>query len=162
MRRLPLKASKAIYETRAALASAAGSSRCCALAAATTLSASSSGLRAPRAFSQRARREAPILRKPVGVTALVRTSKDFYLRKRGEGKKTHHQATIALARKRVNVLWAMLRDGQPYRERSPAAAWLEDRDAETAIGAALHVASGPHTRVHGVDGRSASSDPIAG
>jgi hypothetical protein len=49
-------------------------------------------------------------------------SKDFYLRKRGEGKKTHHQATIALARKRVNVLWAMLRDGQPYRERSPAAA----------------------------------------
>jgi hypothetical protein len=49
-------------------------------------------------------------------------SKDFYLRKRGEGKKTHYQATIALARKRVNVLWAMLRDGQPYRERSPAAA----------------------------------------
>jgi transposase len=48
-------------------------------------------------------------------------SKDFYVRKRGEGK-THHQATIALARKRVNVLWAMLRDGELYRERSPAAA----------------------------------------
>jgi transposase len=47
-------------------------------------------------------------------------SKDFYLRKRSEGK-TLHQATIALARKRVNVLWAMLRDGQPYSERSPAA-----------------------------------------
>ena len=47
--------------------------------------------------------------------------KDFYIRKRSEGK-THHQATIALARKRVNVLWAMLRDDQPYSERSPAAA----------------------------------------
>lgn len=48
-------------------------------------------------------------------------SKDFYIRKRGEGK-THHQATIALARKRVNVLWAMLRNGEFYRERSPAVA----------------------------------------
>lgn len=47
-----------------------------------------------------------------------KSSKDFYVRKRGEGK-THHQAIIALARKRVNVLWAMLRDGQPYLESSP-------------------------------------------
>jgi hypothetical protein len=48
-------------------------------------------------------------------------SEDFYVRKRGESK-THHQAIIALARKRVNVLWAMLRDGQPYREQRPEAA----------------------------------------
>lgn len=48
-------------------------------------------------------------------------SREFYRRKRGEGK-THHQALIALARRRVNVLWAMLRDGQPYRERAPKAA----------------------------------------
>jgi transposase len=41
------------------------------------------------------------------------TSKAFYDRKRREGK-THHQALIALARRRVNVLYAMLRDRQPY------------------------------------------------
>jgi transposase len=48
-------------------------------------------------------------------------SREFYRRKRAEGK-THHQALIALARRRVNVLWAMLRDGQPYREQPPKAA----------------------------------------
>ncbi len=45
----------------------------------------------------------------------------FYRRKRAEGK-THHQALIALARRRVNVLWAMLRDEQRYREQPPKAA----------------------------------------
>lgn len=40
-------------------------------------------------------------------------SRSFYDRKRGEGKK-HHQAIIALARRRVNVLWAMLRDGRRF------------------------------------------------
>lgn len=48
-------------------------------------------------------------------------SKDFYRRKRAEGK-AHHQAVIALARRRVNVLWAMLRDGCLYQERAPRAA----------------------------------------
>ena len=47
-------------------------------------------------------------------------SETFYRRKRTEGK-THHQALIALARRRVNVLWAMLRDGSPYIEQSPKA-----------------------------------------
>lgn len=40
-------------------------------------------------------------------------SKAFYERKRAEGKR-HVQAVIALARRRLNVLWAMLRDGRPY------------------------------------------------
>ncbi|CAM3547467.1 Transposase IS111A/IS1328/IS1533 N-terminal domain-containing protein [Nocardiopsis gilva] len=40
-------------------------------------------------------------------------SKAFYERKRAEGKR-HVQAVIALARRRVNVLWAMLRDGRPF------------------------------------------------
>lgn len=40
-------------------------------------------------------------------------SRAFYDRKRGEGKK-HTQALIALARRRVNVLWAMLRDGKTF------------------------------------------------
>ena len=39
----------------------------------------------------------------------------FYDRKRAEGKR-HTQAVMALARRRVNVLWAMLRDQQRYTE----------------------------------------------
>jgi transposase len=46
-------------------------------------------------------------------------SRAFYDRKRSEGKK-HTQALIALARRRVNVLWAMLRDGTTFKA-SPAA-----------------------------------------
>jgi transposase len=41
-------------------------------------------------------------------------SRGFYERKRGEGKR-HHQAVIALARRRVDVLFAMLRDGERFR-----------------------------------------------
>jgi transposase len=49
-------------------------------------------------------------------------SKAFYRRKRAEGKR-HHQALIALARRRINVLHAMLRSRQPYRvDYIPAAA----------------------------------------
>jgi transposase len=40
-------------------------------------------------------------------------SREFYNRKRAEGKR-HNQALIALARRRVNVLWAMLRDGTEF------------------------------------------------
>jgi transposase len=40
-------------------------------------------------------------------------SRAFYDRKRAEGKK-HRQALIALARRRVNVLWAMMRDGERF------------------------------------------------
>jgi transposase len=43
----------------------------------------------------------------------------FYDRKRAEGKR-HTQALIALARRRVNVLWAMLRDGTTFETRSAA------------------------------------------
>ena len=46
-------------------------------------------------------------------------SRAFYDRKRAEGKR-HTQALIALARRRVNVLWAMLRDGTTYETRSAA------------------------------------------
>ncbi|MBM0171314.1 IS110 family transposase [Altererythrobacter sp. C41] len=41
-------------------------------------------------------------------------SRAFYDRKRREGKR-HHQAVIALARRRVNVLWAMLQTHQPFQ-----------------------------------------------
>ncbi len=46
-------------------------------------------------------------------------SRVFYDRKRAEGKR-HTQALIALARRRVNVLWAMLRDGTTFETRSAA------------------------------------------
>jgi hypothetical protein len=41
-------------------------------------------------------------------------SRAFYARKRAE-RKSHHQAVIALARRRVDVLHAMLRSREPYR-----------------------------------------------
>jgi transposase len=46
-------------------------------------------------------------------------SRAFYDRKRAEGKR-HIQALIALARRRVNVIWAMLRDGTTFQSRSAA------------------------------------------
>ena len=45
-------------------------------------------------------------------------SRAFYARKRREGKR-HHQGSLALARRRVNVLWAMLRDRRPYELQDP-------------------------------------------
>lgn len=47
-------------------------------------------------------------------------SRRFYDRKRREGKR-HTQAVMALARRRVNVLWALLRDGRCYEPAPPAA-----------------------------------------
>lgn len=44
-------------------------------------------------------------------------SRMFYERKRAEGKK-HVQAVLALARRRVNVLWALLRENRPYQPRT--------------------------------------------
>ena len=46
-------------------------------------------------------------------------SRAFYDRKRAEGKR-HTQALIALARRRVNVLWAMLRNGTTFETRFAA------------------------------------------
>ena len=36
-------------------------------------------------------------------------------------REAHYHALIALARKMVEVLWAMLRDGSMYEDRRPAA-----------------------------------------
>ncbi|MCX4430284.1 IS110 family transposase [Streptomyces mirabilis] len=48
-------------------------------------------------------------------------SRRFYERKRAEGKR-HTQAVLALARRRVNVLWALIRDGQCYQRTLPVPA----------------------------------------
>ncbi|MFB8041917.1 transposase [Streptomyces hydrogenans] len=41
------------------------------------------------------------------------TSKTFYARKRPEGK-SHKQAILALARRRLDVLWALIRDQRTF------------------------------------------------
>jgi transposase len=48
-------------------------------------------------------------------TSVIRDgpNRDFYLKKRSEGLK-HTQALIALARRRLDVLWALLRDNRPW------------------------------------------------
>lgn len=48
-------------------------------------------------------------------------SRAFYNRKRREGKR-HHQAIIALARRRVNVLWAVVHNRTPFQTDFKAAA----------------------------------------
>jgi transposase len=71
----------------------------------------------------RPRRYSRPLNRALYMSALVsiRTnpeSKRFYDRKRSEGK-GHTQAVLALARRRVNVLWALLRDKRPYAATPP-------------------------------------------
>jgi transposase len=48
-------------------------------------------------------------------------SRTYYDRKRSENK-THTQAVLALARRRLNVLWAMLRDNAVYQPATTTAA----------------------------------------
>ncbi|MFJ6123446.1 IS110 family transposase [Streptomyces sp. NPDC092129] len=48
-------------------------------------------------------------------------SRRFYERKRAEGKR-HTQAVLALARRRVNVLWALIRDRKCYQSKLPVTA----------------------------------------
>lgn len=53
-------------------------------------------------------------------TSIIREgpNRDFYLKKRGQGLK-HVQALIALARRRVDVLWALLRDNRSWVPNAP-------------------------------------------
>jgi transposase len=45
-------------------------------------------------------------------------NRDYYLKKRDHGR-THTQAVIALARRRIDVLWALLRDERTYVSTPP-------------------------------------------
>jgi len=56
--------------------------------------------------------------------ATCEESRRFYDRKRAEGKK-HTQAVLALARRRVNVLWALIRDKRTYQAAPPRHASAE-------------------------------------
>ena len=46
-------------------------------------------------------------------------NRDYYLKKRSQGDK-HVQALICLARRRVDVLWALLRDNRVFEPLPPA------------------------------------------
>ncbi|STX04983.1 IS110 family transposase [Kocuria rosea] len=73
----------------------------------------SGNLHRPRRFNRRLLRTCYL----AALSSLKNSpaSRAFYDRKRGEGK-SHKQALIALARRRLNVIWAMLRDHTAYRE----------------------------------------------
>lgn len=78
----------------------------------------SGNLRRPRRYNRR-------LQRVFYISALFSIrhcdeSRRFHDRKRSEGKR-HTQAVLALARRRVNVLWALLRDGRCYELTPPSA-----------------------------------------
>ena len=76
----------------------------------------SGNLHRPRRFNRRLLRTCYL----AALSSLKNSSASriYYDRKRGEGK-SHKQALIALARRRINVLWAMLRDHTIYQEPMP-------------------------------------------
>jgi transposase len=55
-------------------------------------------------------------------------SRSFYERKRQEGK-SHKQALIALARRRINVIWAIIRDQTRYNPTPAPASQCGDLEA---------------------------------
>ncbi|MFJ2598621.1 IS110 family RNA-guided transposase [Streptomyces erythrochromogenes] len=76
----------------------------------------SGNLRRPQRYNRR-------LQRVLYTSALLsiqrsEESRRFYDRKRAEGKR-HTQAVLALARRRVNVLWALLRDERRYEPVPP-------------------------------------------
>jgi transposase len=78
----------------------------------------SGGLRRPQRYNRR-------LQRVFCVSVLFSIlkcegSRRFHDRKRAEGKR-RTQAVLALARRRVNVLWALLRDGRAYEAVPPTA-----------------------------------------
>ncbi|MBB4779950.1 transposase [Streptomyces rapamycinicus] len=76
----------------------------------------SGNLRRPRRY-HRGLLRSMYLSAMVSITTCP-ASKAYYQRKRSEGK-GHKQALLALARRRLNVLWAMIRDGQCYQGSPP-------------------------------------------
>jgi len=79
----------------------------------------SGNLKRPRRYNRRMLRACYL-----AAHIAIRTdpaSRAYYNRKRSEGKR-HTQAVLALARRRLNVLWAMLRDHKPYQPTASNAA----------------------------------------
>ncbi|WP_406707848.1 IS110 family RNA-guided transposase [Streptomyces halobius] len=76
----------------------------------------SGNLHRPRRYSRRLLRVFYLSAQVAARSCPV--SKRFYDRKRSEGK-GHKQALLALARLRLNVLWALIRDGRPFESAPP-------------------------------------------
>lgn len=76
----------------------------------------SGNLHKPRRYSRPLRRVFYLS----AQTSMMRDgpSRDYYLKKRQHAR-THNQAVIALARRRVDVLWALLRDNRTYAATPP-------------------------------------------
>ncbi len=76
----------------------------------------SGNLRRPRRYSRRLLRMFYLSAQVAAICCPV--SKAFYQRKRAEGK-SHKQAILALARRRLNVLWALIRDHRTFEAVTP-------------------------------------------
>ncbi|MES9617844.1 transposase, partial [Streptomyces tuirus] len=74
-------------------------------------------LRRPQRYSRRLRRVFYLS----AQTSIIRDgpNRTYYLKKRAQGHK-HIPAVIALARRRTDVLWALLRDDRPFTTSPPA------------------------------------------
>jgi transposase len=79
----------------------------------------SGNLKRPRRYHRRLLRTCYLAAQSAARTDPA--SRTYYERKRAEGKH-HRQAVLALARRRLNVLWAMLRDHTAYQIPTAAAA----------------------------------------
>ena len=79
----------------------------------------SGNLKRPRRYHRRLLRTCYLAAQSAARTDPA--SRAYYDRKRAEGKH-HRQAILALARRRLNVLWAMLRDHMPYETSTATAA----------------------------------------
>jgi transposase len=79
----------------------------------------SGNLKRPRRYHRRLLRTCYLAAQSAAPTDPA--SRAYYDRKRAEGKH-HRQAVLALARRRLNVLWAMLRDHTPYENSTATAA----------------------------------------
>ncbi len=79
----------------------------------------SGNLKRPRRYHRRLLRTCYLAAQSAARTDPA--SRAYYDRKRAEGKH-HRQAILALARRRLNVLWAMLRDHTAYQIPAAAAA----------------------------------------
>ncbi|MEU4970028.1 IS110 family transposase [Streptomyces smyrnaeus] len=76
----------------------------------------SGNLRRPRRYSRRLLRMFYLSAQTAAVHCPE--SQRFYQRKRAEGK-NHRQAVLALARRRLNVLWALIRDHRTFERATP-------------------------------------------
>ncbi|MFE9790093.1 IS110 family transposase [Nocardia salmonicida] len=79
----------------------------------------SGNLKRPRRYDRRLLRACYLAAQVATIHDPV--SRTYYQRKRSEGK-NHTQAVIALARRRLNVLWAMMRTGTTYQPQIRIAA----------------------------------------